>query len=194
MRSDALIWFGSRISSTLDGFFSAQPISDHDRISAASKVLRVTGVLPSAAAAIELNTLQSREIDSFEAPDVHGRRGRARRADAEPERRCAATGAEVVLYDVLVERVRPEHTLGRREPEVLARHEPQQVALAAAMGAIALHDLLQVPFDLEGDAAAVAATLVRHAVVDGYSSFRWVFLTRFFHFSMSAWKNFVKLA
>src|SRR6267378_2951955 len=43
MSSEALIWFGSRISSTVAGGFSAQPASDQERISAASRALIIIG-------------------------------------------------------------------------------------------------------------------------------------------------------
>src|SRR5258706_14540331 len=58
MSRDALDWFGLRISSTVAGFFSAQPRKDSDRIRAASAVLGVIACPP-------LFELQVRALDEI---------------------------------------------------------------------------------------------------------------------------------
>jgi hypothetical protein len=47
--------------------------------------------------------------------------------------------------------------------ELRRRHEPQQIAFAAAMRAIALKDLLKVALDFEIDLPAMATTFETHA-------------------------------
>ena len=59
----------------------------------------------------------------------------------------------MVVDDVLVEPVGRERALRRGEPQLRARHEPQQVALAAAVRAVAFDDL-----------ADIALHLARHGV------------------------------
>src|SRR5207302_8954131 len=95
---------------------------------------------------------------------IHRRRRRARGAFAEPERRATAARAEMVLDHVLVEGVGSHPRFRRIETQLLARNEPEQVAFAAAMGAVALHRLREVPFHFERNAAAVAAAFVDHLV------------------------------
>src|SRR5215470_1094746 len=120
---------------------------------------------PSAAAAVEGRDLQRGRLDALEAADVHRGHGLAVRAGAEAEGRAAAGRAEMVLDDVLVEHVGGERALRRSQPQLLARHEPQQIALAAAVRAVALHDLADLALDLERNAAAMAAAFVDHLVV-----------------------------
>src|SRR6185312_619666 len=117
----------------------------------------------SAAAAVEGHDLEGRGLDAFEAADIDGGHGLARRVRAEAERRAAAGRTEVMFDDMLVEQVGGERAFRRREPQALARHEPQEIALAAAMGAVALHDLREIALDLERDAAAMAAAFVGHS-------------------------------
>jgi hypothetical protein len=45
---------------------------------------------------------------------------------------------------------------------LFAWHEPRQVALAAAVRTVAVDRLVQLAFDVEGDAAAMAAAVIAH--------------------------------
>src|SRR5882724_11047470 len=119
----------------------------------------------SAAAAVEGHDLEGRGRDAFEAADIDGGHGLARRVSAESEGRAAAGRAEMMLDDVLVEQVGGERAFRHGEPQALARDEPQQVALAAAMGAVALDDLGEIALHLERDAAAMAAAFVGHGIL-----------------------------
>src|SRR5688572_15705276 len=103
------------------------------------------------------------EIDALEAAGVDRRHALARRIDALAEGMDAAGRAEMMLDDVLVERVDLGVLLGSEETEVLARHEPEERSLARADGAIAGHHLLELAFDLELHACAMAAALVFHS-------------------------------
>src|SRR5438067_1396626 len=71
------------------------------------------------AASVERHALQGRELETLEAAHVHGRGGSSGRADAGPERRATAVGTEVMLDDVLVERVGRQAALGREQPQLL---------------------------------------------------------------------------
>src|SRR5699024_9337229 len=94
--------------------------------------------------------------------DVHGRRRSAARILAEAERCTTAGAAEVMPDHVLVECVRGQILFGAEQPQVLPRHEPQQIALAAAMRAIAFHDLFRVAVHFERDATAMTTALVHY--------------------------------
>src|SRR5690606_4973530 len=107
--------------------------------------------------------LERAEVDVLETAYVDGRLRRSGRMLAEAERRDAADRTEVVLDPMRVERIRRELRLARLEPQVLARHEPQQVTLAAAMRAVAVHHLRELAFDLVRDLPAVAASRVHHS-------------------------------
>ena len=63
-----------------------------------------------------------------------------------------------MLNDVLVEHVGGEVMFRRVALELVAREEPEQVALAAAVEAVSLDDRgVEDGVDLEGDVSAVAA-------------------------------------
>src|SRR5690554_3620309 len=111
----------------------------------------------SARAPVDLDRLERREIDPVEAADVDRRELRPRRALAERERGRAARRAESVLDRVPVERVRRELLLAALEAHAFARHEPEEIPLAAAMRAVAVDDPIDLAFDLVRDLAAVAA-------------------------------------
>lgn len=68
----------------------------------------------------------------------------------------------MMLDDVLVESVAGQTFLWSEQLELWAWHEPQQITLATAMRAIALHGLLQIALDFERYLAAVTTTLVVH--------------------------------
>ena len=70
----------------------------------------------------------------------------------------------MMLDDVLVERVGGEAFLWSEQLELWSWHEPQQISLATAMRAIALHGLLQSALDFKGYLSAVTATFVVHLV------------------------------
>src|SRR5262249_29874616 len=72
---------------------------------------RLAGRMPPAAseaAAVERHHLEGRRLDTFQAPDVHGRRRRTRFVAADGERRAAACRAEVMSYLVAPEGVAGE--------------------------------------------------------------------------------------
>jgi len=71
----------------------------------------------------------------------------------------------MMLDGVLVEGVDRNRRLGRLQLELSARHEPEQITFAAAMGAVAFHRRIERAFDFEFDLAAVATTLVRHVAL-----------------------------
>ena len=62
------------------------------------------------------------------------------------ERRATADRAEMMLNPADVESAAGEIRLGRLETQLVARHEPQQVSVPAADGAIALRHFLAVTF------------------------------------------------
>ena len=68
----------------------------------------------------------------------------------------------MMLYGVLVEGVDRNRLPRRSKRELSAGHEPKQIALAAAMRAIALHCCVEGAFNLERDLPAVATTSVCH--------------------------------
>ena len=78
----------------------------------------------------------------------------------------------MMLDDVLVESVGGQTFLWSEQLELWTRYEPQQITLATAMRAIALHGLLQTALDFERYLAAVTATFVVHSRApksDGFS-------------------------
>src|SRR5262245_45805673 len=70
----------------------------------------------------------------------------------------------MMLDDVLVERIGGKLLARRRQLALVPRNEPQQIALPAAVGTVALHCLGQVTLDRELDAAAMAGAFVLHDV------------------------------
>src|SRR5690606_23077926 len=113
---------------------------------------------------VDLDRLERSEVDSVEAADVDRRDLRPRRMLAERERRRAARRAEPMLDAVPVERVRREVLLAALEPHAFARHAPEQIALAAAMRAVAVDNPIDLALDLVGDLAAVTAPGIRHSI------------------------------
>src|SRR6185295_11371033 len=87
----------------------------------------------------------------------------AARVGAFAERRAAAGRTEAVLNDVPIEGVCRHVGRRGRQPQLLARHEPQQVAALAADRAVALDHLLNLALDLEPNPPTMTAALVRHA-------------------------------
>jgi len=63
-----------------------------------------------------------------------------------------------MVDDVLVELVGRHVLLGRLEVELVARDEPEQIALATAVRAVALLDFREIAFDFKRDATAVTAS------------------------------------
>src|SRR5215213_11035431 len=100
-------------------------------------------------AAVNGNSLERRQVDILQAAHVDGRRFDAGRVLAEREGRAAAFRAELMLDEVLVECVGAQRVGAGHERELRARNEPEQVALAAAMRAVALHCLLKVAIHFE---------------------------------------------
>lgn len=81
-----------------------------------------------------------------------------------PERMHAALGAEPMLDDVLVERVRACVFVWRKQFQLFARDEPHESTLASADGAVAGHRTSERSFELKGDGAAVTASFVEHSL------------------------------
>jgi hypothetical protein len=67
-----------------------------------------------------------------------------------------------MLDDVPVESVGAQAVRPVVELQVLVRDERQQVTLATAVGAVALHHLIDAGLELERDIAAMAAAPVFH--------------------------------
>src|SRR5690606_1067962 len=106
--------------------------------------------------------LERAEVDVLETTHVDRRHRRSGRMLAETERRHAADRTEMMPDPMRVEGVRRELRLAGLEPHALPRHEPQQVSLAAAMRAVAVDDLGNLPFDVVRDLSAVTASRVHH--------------------------------
>src|SRR5690606_33196696 len=81
---------------------------------------------------------------------------------AKTERRAAAALAELMLNDVLVERIGTQAVGTTLQGELLAGYECQQKALAAAMRAVALDHCVELGFEFERDIAAMAAPRIFH--------------------------------
>src|SRR5699024_2571229 len=96
---------------------------------------------------------------------IHRRHFGSRRIRAETDGCAAARLAEVVLNYVLVEGIGAEFIFGGQQTQLRARHEPQQIALAAAMRAIAFDDVLRLTFDFKRNTAAVAASRVHGSIL-----------------------------
>src|SRR5262249_46003503 len=123
-------------------------------VSSLGGIARLASPMPPAAseaAAVERHHLEGRRLDTFQAPDVHGRRRRTRFVAADGERRAAACRAEVMSDLVAPEGVAGEIGLRGGEAQLVARAHPEQVAALAADRAVALDGLGEVALDLEGD-------------------------------------------
>src|SRR5690606_18774259 len=116
---------------------------------------------------IDVHHLQLPDLDPLETPDIDRRHRRPRRMLPEPERRRPAHRAEVMLDAMLVERICRELRLAALEPQLLPRHEPQQIALAAAVRAIAVDHLLDLALDLVRNLPAMTASRIRHRRAPG---------------------------
>src|SRR5271166_6727728 len=78
------------------------------------------------------------------------------------ERLHAARGAEIMLGDVCIERIRRERFAAAEKFESLGRHDQMQIPGLAAHGAVAVGDLEVRRCDyFEADAAAVTTAAVR---------------------------------
>lgn len=80
----------------------------------------------------------------------------------EPERGATTLGTEMMLYEVLVEGIGGKRGFRRLKRKLGAGHEPEQITLAAAMGAVALHCCIEGALNLECDLPAMATTFVCH--------------------------------
>jgi hypothetical protein len=79
----------------------------------------------------------------------------------------ATRWTEAMFDGVPVERVSVGVLVRRQELQLVARDEPHESALALADGAIAGGGARERSFDLEGNAPAVAASLVKHVMSPG---------------------------
>ena len=98
------------------------------------------------------------EVQPLDAAQVDRRRFGAVRGLAEAEGRAAAIRAEMMVDDMLVEPIGGEVIDRQGQLHLAARDEPQQIALAAAMRAVALDRLAELALDLETHLAAMAAS------------------------------------
>lgn len=78
------------------------------------------------------------------------------------ERCASAIGAEMMLDEMLAESVGGEGFFSISDVELLSGREPQQVAFAAADGAITFHCLAGFDVHLVGNATAMTAAFVVH--------------------------------
>src|SRR5690606_17286026 len=106
----------------------------------------------------DLPHLERREIEGRDATHVERRNRLALRAGAFAEGSAAADLAEAMPDRMLVGGVGREIRLRRREAQLLARHEMQQITLARAVTAVAVDDGADFRFGLEGDPAAMTTT------------------------------------
>jgi hypothetical protein len=107
------------------------------------------------------------ELDAFEATDVDCSYDIAIGIDALAVGMHATLGTEAVFDGVLVERVSAGVLVWRQKPQLVARDEPHERALALADGAIAGRGTAKRSFNLECNAPAVAASLVKHVLSPG---------------------------
>src|SRR5690606_5262815 len=113
-------------------------------------------------ATVHRHALQRRQIDSLQTAHVD-RRGRfAAAVGAKAEGRAAAGGTKVMSDDVLVERIDGKRIFRTVQRDARTRQEPQQVALTAAMRAVAFDHLLEIAVRLERNAPAMALALIPH--------------------------------
>ncbi len=96
------------------------------------------------------------QIDVLKAANVDRRRRLSGRLLSLAEGCAAARGTEAVPDRMRVEGVGRKAVLSAENGQGLPGNEGEEIALAAAMGAIALEGLLKVQFDLECDLAAMA--------------------------------------
>jgi hypothetical protein len=68
----------------------------------------------------------------------------------------------MVLDDVFIEGIRREIAFGSLKLEFFPRRKPEQVALAAAMRAVAFHELFDLAFDLKSNASAMTGAFISH--------------------------------
>lgn len=71
----------------------------------------------------------------------------------------------MMLDHVFVERIGSKFAFRRSKLQLLARHEPKQVAFFAAMRAVAFHGLFKIAFDFKCDTTAMAHTFVNHLIL-----------------------------
>ncbi len=102
--------------------------------------------------------------EALDAADVQRRHALPLRVDALAVNMYAAYGAEAMLDDVVVEGVGACSVFRRFELHLLARHEPQQRALALADRAISAQRARDLAFDVERNASAMTASGVVHGL------------------------------
>ena len=109
------------------------------------------------------------EVDTLQAPDVHGPSGELRCAGCDflrrsvarpPERKDAARGAEVVLGRARVPLIQREVFEGRQQPQLLGLDSMDQRAALPTDRAVARSDVIELEINLEAGAATVARALV----------------------------------
>src|SRR5262245_551754 len=114
------------------------------------------------AATVVRHDFQGAEVERIEAADIDRGGCGTLVIRSGTKWGAAAIRAKVVLDAVLVERVGSKIGLRRGEAQLVARRKPQQVAPLAADRAIALDDLLDLPFDVERDTPAMTPAVIVH--------------------------------
>src|SRR5690242_1153315 len=112
-------------------------------------------------APVELPDVQPGRFHPLQATHVHRCHGFVVQGTV-GEGRHAARGAEMVRDPVRIETVGCKVGFGSRQPQLLARHEPEQVGLLTAVRTIALGDVVNLAFDFESDPSAMASAPVDH--------------------------------
>ncbi|WP_422664253.1 hypothetical protein [Stenotrophomonas sp. UBA7606] len=108
--------------------------------------------------AIHGNALDGRQVQVLDATQVDGGSLATIGGSAQPEWLATTGAAELMLDHMAVERIGAQRGFTLPDMQGLARYEPKQEALAAAMGAIAFVSLLRVAFTREAHRTTMATT------------------------------------
>ena len=112
--------------------------------------------------AVPLADLEAIKVDVRNAAQVDGARRCAVGFHALGKRRDAAGAAEMVLKLVRIEGVGPKVRLGGLECKGRCADKGQQAAAPPAQRTVAIDGRFEIPLDLKGDLAAMAASLMQH--------------------------------
>jgi hypothetical protein len=113
---------------------------------------------------VEVLNRNAFQVNSIEAANIDRAYPIALGIGAFSVRMNATRLAKTVLDNVLVEGVRADVVIRCQHAQLVPRHEPQEGSFTGAHRTIAGHRPIELTFDLERNLAAVAATLVLHAV------------------------------
>src|SRR6185369_8070583 len=112
--------------------------------------------------AVEMGDGDGRKIDAFQAANIDRSHLVSFGILAFGVGVDAACRAEAMLQEMLVEQVDARIFFRRGELERTPGNEPEERSLALAYRTVARQAVLDLALDLEGDGAAVAASLVSH--------------------------------